>query len=395
LKIGHYTPSVTAPGGIASYLRRVVAGQLDRGHEVILFNCSKIAPLSEASLFDVKIVSVNDDADLLRQVQTLKPDVLHTHTAVTIPPEQANLFRSTALVRTMHGHEAYCPSGSRYLAHPTERPCPRGCHVVGCTWGHFVNRCGSIRPRQFLDDFRRVGIEKRSAKYFLTIAHSEFARDQLIRAGYAATRIRMISCPAPTPLPKHPELSRDTVPSFLFVGRLVRDKGVHWLLKAAARIKKPFWLGIAGKGPQEPVLRRLSRQLGLEDSVHWLGWLDEIGVQAYMIQSRAVVFPSLWHEPAGLVTVEAAAVGRALISSRVGGIPQYAEKLGHALLVAPNDIEGMAAALTQLAEDPNLAAELGATGWQRLQAGELSLERHLEELEEAYRLAAAVSLPAQ
>jgi glycosyltransferase involved in cell wall biosynthesis len=384
MKIGHYTPWLSAPGGITSYLRRIVAGQLAHGHEVTLFN--RLADVLPPEPFrgGAEVVGVGDDADLLRQARVRKLDVLHTHTAVEIPNGSENTPDGPALVRTMHGHEAYCPSGSRYLARPTERPCPRGCHLLGCTWGHLVNRCGSVRPDRILGDFARTRREYRSAKHFFTITISRFAREQLIRAAYDATRIRLVLNPAPAPAPAGPEPSLNAVPYFLYAGRLTPTKGVHWLLEAAARLPRPFALGIAGVGSQEPDLRRLAQRLRLDDCIEWLGWLDETQVRAAMTRARAVVFPSLWHEPAGLILAEAAAVGRAVIASEVGGIPEYAGKLGNALLVAPNDIPGLAGAMAGLAADADRAAELGRTGWQRLQAGVLGLDRHLDELEETY-----------
>ena len=67
-----------------------------------------------------------------------------------------------------------------------------------------------------------------------------------------------------------------------------------------------------------------------------------------MREARAVVFPSVWHEPAGLITLEAAALGRPVIASAVGGIPEYATD-AFALRVPPRDVDGLAHAMSQLA----------------------------------------------
>jgi glycosyltransferase involved in cell wall biosynthesis len=80
-----------------------------------------------------------------------------------------------------------------------------------------------------------------------------------------------------------------------------------------------------------------------------------------------LIFPSVWHEPAGLVTLEAAAVGRAVIASNVGGIPEYINALNNGLLVMPNDIQGLTQAIELLARDEDLAAQLGQTGRQNVE----------------------------
>ena len=389
MRIGHYSPWLISPGGVNSYLRRVVQGQRKRGHEVILFDRPGLVPTGSTSAFGAEIVSTLDDADLLQLIRARGLDVLHAHTVVEVPGQETGTDGFPNLVRTMHGHEAYCPSGTRYLARPTGRPCPRGCHLLGCTWGHFINRCGSIRPKRFVEDFRRVQRERRSAQRFFTIAISRFAKEQMVRAGYEASAIRVIYHPAPdSPLTAGAGgrlADQDGPPRFLFLGRIAAEKGLDWLIRAAAQVHVDVVFEIIGDGPGKPRLLELSRRLGVDERFSWLGWLEsEREIFARLAAARAVIFPSLWHEPAGLVTLEAAAAARAVIASRVGGIPEYAEKLGHALLVAPNDTEALAAAITRLADDADLAAQLGQAGWQRLAAGEFSLNKHLDQLEEVY-----------
>jgi glycosyltransferase involved in cell wall biosynthesis len=77
-----------------------------------------------------------------------------------------------------------------------------------------------------------------------------------------------------------------------------------------------------------------------------------------MRRARAVVFPSLWHEPAGLVTLEAAAAGRPVIASAVGGIPEYATD-AFAERVPPGDAEQLAARIDELARAPERAERMG------------------------------------
>ncbi len=324
-----------------------------------------------------------DDDSLLQAARDLALDALHVHTLVEIP-DGFPAGENPALVRTMHGHEAYCPSGTRFLALPSARPCPRSYHLAGCTWGHFANHCGSIRPAQFLGNFRRTERERRSARRFFTVAISRFVESQMIRSGYQAARIRTILLPTPSARDVSPP-PREEPPLVLFLGRLVASKGAQWLLEAAARVRSPFQLEIAGRGPYEQSLRRLAHKLGLETRVRWSGWLDSSEVAARLVMARAVVFPSLWHEPAGLVTTEAAASARAVIASEVGGIPEYADSLGHCLLVPPGNVDALAAAMTSLLDDYNLAARLGQVGCARITSGVLGLDEHLDQLEQVYR----------
>jgi glycosyltransferase involved in cell wall biosynthesis len=103
-----------------------------------------------------------------------------------------------------------------------------------------------------------------------------------------------------------------------------------------------------------------------------------------MRQARAVVFPSLWNEPAGLISLEAAAAGRAVIASHVGGIPEYASD-AFALLTPPGAPSALADAMSTLASDYERAAELGHVG-RRIVAERLSMDRFLSGLRALYRV---------
>jgi glycosyltransferase involved in cell wall biosynthesis len=76
--------------------------------------------------------------------------------------------------------------------------------------------------------------------------------------------------------------------------------------------------------------------------------------------------------------LEAAALGRAVIASRVGGIPEYADRLGNAMLVEPNDLGGLAAAIEKLAGDGHLARQIGQAGHSA--ARFMNVNQHVDQL---------------
>jgi len=166
------------------------------------------------------------------------------------------------------------------------------------------------------------------------------------------------------------------------VGRIVPEKGLAWLLRAFAEVSPPAQLEIAGKGPQLEEMKTLARELSVQARVTFHGWVKSSRVSTLIRNARAVVFPSLWHEPAGLVTLEAAAIGRPVIASAVGGIPEYARN-DHALLVEPRDLEGMADALSRLARAPDRAADMGRRGFDRA-AEDFSMADFLDDLHAFY-----------
>jgi glycosyltransferase involved in cell wall biosynthesis len=156
------------------------------------------------------------------------------------------------------------------------------------------------------------------------IANSQFVKDQMIRSGYSADNIRVLHYPAPEIgdyFPPEQEMYR----ILFFLGRITPEKGFVWLLRALAEVKVPLHMDIAGSGnqEQEQAIRRLAERLGLMNRITFHGWVNEAKAIQLIQGARALVFPSVWHEPAGIVSLEAAAAGRPIIASSVGGIPEY------------------------------------------------------------------------
>ena len=127
----------------------------------------------------------------------------------------------------------------------------------------------------------------------------------------------------------------------LYVGQLIRGKGVQLLLAAMARMKTPRTLDIVGTGNMEPKLKALAAELGIADRVRFNGFRQN--PKDWMRAARCVVVPSFWQEPYGLVAAEAVALGRPVVAFAIGGRPEACG--GKATLVPPGDVAALAKAL--------------------------------------------------
>lgn len=373
--IGHYMASIWGNGGVATYIRRISAAQKRAGHTLVYFDGAPGPHPGEEAAGPTR--HVRDEAELFEAAARSGLDILHAHSALSLGGVAA---QELPIVRTVHGHQPFCPSATRFLKRPGA-PCDRNYGVAGCVWGHIIDRCGSARPRHLLADFERTWNEMRSLRGLpVIVATSHFMKRQMTRAGYDPGAIHVLHLPAPdveTDAPPPEEGS----PRFLFLGRITPLKGLDWLLRALGEAAKrtPLQLDVAGEGYEERELRGLAAQLGLGDRATFHGWVDAERVRQLVLGARAVVFPSLWHEPAGLVTLDAAANGRAVIGSRVGGLPEYAVEGENALLVEPGDVSGLARAIERLAGDAPLARRLGETG-RRLARERFALGDHQDAL---------------
>ena len=372
MRIGHYDSRLGAQGGIASYMRRVGRAQERSGHEV-LFLCRANENDEQSN-----VVEVGDDQELFATARARDLDVLHLHTPVATLPEDR-----VPTLRTVHTHDGSCPSGSRYLKR-SGQPCDRAYSVAGCLWGHLVDHCGSRRPHKTLANFKSIEQEQAQAAELPTITVSRFLKEQMIRSGCPEENLHVLHSPAPDIPGAFSPLSQPPPPHFVFAGRIEPQKGLDWLLRSVATVKPNIHLDVAGTGNEQYLaqLDHLVSDLGLQKQVTFHGWLEEDDVYALIEQARAVVVPSVWHEPAGLVTLEAAALGRPVIASEVGGIPEYAAD-AFSLRVPPRDVEALGDAIEHFARNADQAEAMGRRGYDRARST-FTMERFLDALDEFY-----------
>jgi glycosyltransferase involved in cell wall biosynthesis len=168
----------------------------------------------------------------------------------------------------------------------------------------------------------------------------------------------------------YPGARRDAGRGFVvgFVGRLVPEKGVDLLIRAAAGLFGPWHLVIAGDGPERVALTALAKKLGVQDQVYFDGQLPSDRVPAFLQELDVLVLPSRsrpnWMEQFGRVLVEAMACGIVVLGSMSGEIPNV---IGPAGLTFPeDDVDVLREQLVRLAQDPELRDELGQAGRQRV-----------------------------
>ncbi len=155
-----------------------------------------------------------------------------------------------------------------------------------------------------------------------------------------------------------------------YLGRLVAEKGVDGLLRAAATLRGEWQLDVIGSGPAQASLAQLANELGIAPRVHFAAWRPSGEMPAVYSQLDALVVPSRtrpnWKEQFGRVLIEAMACAVPVIGSDCGEIPNV---IGDAGLVFPeNDIAALGAHLAALQNDPTQRAALGARGRARVLA---------------------------
>jgi len=167
--------------------------------------------------------------------------------------------------------------------------------------------------------------------------------------------------------PQAPDAPPLDPPHLLCLGRLVRDKGFDIAVEALPRIleRSPrLRVTIAGGGPERAALEEQVRGLGLAHAVDFTGWIAPPAVPQLISSATLLLLPS---RTDGLpaVALQAAAMGRAVIATRVGGIPEIVLHGETGLLVDPTGA-AFADAVTALLEGGEDLQRLGLAAWRRV-----------------------------
>jgi glycosyltransferase involved in cell wall biosynthesis len=199
------------------------------------------------------------------------------------------------------------------------------------------------------------------------IAVSEFMREKFVEAGLPPSRIFALRHPW-TPLPLPPPDAEGS--HYLFLGRLIEEKGVKVLVDAwdvlAQRSSAPLpRLLIGGDGPLAGWISEAARRNPL---LQYSGVIRGQAKQSSLACCRALIAPSIWNEPLGLVVYEAFDYARPVLAARSGGLTELVQHGRTGLLHTPGSAAELADHVLQLERQPERRTSFGQAGRQWLLA---------------------------
>jgi len=224
----------------------------------------------------------------------------------------------------------------------------------------------------------------------LFLCASSFIRDRVLAMGFpeARTRVHYIGEDYRSIRLRDPG---EETPTILHVARLVELKGTKYLIRAFAELvrqRHDVQLVIIGDGPLRASLQALTKSLGLENNVRFLGAQPHDEVLAWMRKAAMLVLPSIRTatgrtEGLGMVLLEAAATGVPVIGSRIGGIPEIVIDGRTGCLVADRDPGTLVECITKMLEDPARRRRMGEAA-RTLVERQFDLRAQTEILEDLY-----------
>lgn len=313
--------------------------------------------------------------DLRRALRRERPQVVHAHNWIVHSYLPLARESHSALALSLHDYGLIC--ATKRLRRKNEvcsGPAPVKCQL--CAAEHYGPAKGLVvatGTRSFESRLRR------NVDVFLPVSSTveELCR---IRGNEASRVIPNFIGELPSPVPDDPRLaSLPEEPFILFFGDATLDKGAWSLADAYKRLVDPPPLVLVG--------RCYIDELKDRPGVYATGaWPHRLAIEA-LRRSLFTVAPSLWPEPFGIVALEAAAAGKPVVASDIGGLRDIVVDGQTGLLVGPDDRPALAAAMQRLIDEPELRERLGAAARER--AASFSPAAVVPRFEVAYELAIA------
>jgi len=379
---GHAVTVFAAVGPVDPRLEPAGIRTLCLGQDDITSTPNKLAFAAQAIWNRTAATRLAHELSLCDPRDTL----VHVHAfAKALSPAIGPPIRASGLpcLYTMHEFFLVCPNGGFY-EYPADAICRRRPMSAAC----LATNCDARSyPRKLLRVVRHVGLDhvaRLPALFRHVITISELQERVVAPLLPAGTVFHRVDNPISVPRRPFREGPRGDA---LFVGRISTEKGAPIFAEAARRAGlRPVFVG-EGPGAADLVARYPESAM--------LGWQGPEAVQALMREARALVFPSIWYEGQPLTVYEALACGCPVIVSDACAGREAVEDGVTGFWFRSGDPAALAAHLVGLQDDA-LAERMARAAYERYWAAPLSVDAHLDRLEQVYEVVArGASAPAR
>lgn len=183
------------------------------------------------------------------------------------------------------------------------------------------------------------------------VAVSEFVKQKMVEGGFSNDKIVV----KPNFVFPDPEMSLQKEDYFVYVGRLQEEKGIKHLIEVIKRMKSSVKLKIVGEGTlKADVIASIEKN----DNIEYLGKKSLLETYHIIGKAKALIIPSLWHEPFGRVIVEAYAKGTPVIGSRMGGIPELIDDGVTGYTYEAGNADDLIKQIERISQNQRLTAEM-------------------------------------
>lgn len=311
--------------------------------EVDYSNNSIVSKIKSAS----KVIYNFDARNKLKSLlNDFSPDVFHAHNIYhQLSPSIFEAAKKAGVpsILTSHDLKLVCPNYKMYV---NNAPCEK-C-IGGAYFNCLVNKCSKGSVVNSAINTLEAYTHKITGAYQKVdriICPSEFNAKMLYRAGYDEDRVSVLPNGIKVPELNEQHEKHDYI---LYVGRITQDKGVADIIDVARRFPK-IKFKLAGDGPERKLYEELSLDL---KNVDFLGFLGRSEVDRLISHSLCVVVSSLLYENCPMAILESMSLGKVVIASNIGGIPEIITNGENGFLYNNGDISTFSDAIDNVIKNP-------------------------------------------
>jgi glycosyltransferase involved in cell wall biosynthesis len=369
-KILHVNQYGCYRGGVENYIREIVQGMDEYEHYLLyaLDENSKYLNIFSDSFDSLQ----KTDKDIEESIRKIKPNHIIVYNINDKSMEIFFKLRSRLgfkIIKSFHDYQMiYAGTGYNRLTLKRSKDPISGHSISGC-----ITRDGFIRKLKFINIWKKKKLLTEVNKVDAIEIHTEDMQNTLVRNSISSDK--MYWNPPWAKIPKKSNINPESN-KILFIGNLIRGKGLQLLLRTLKKINKPYILKVAGDGYQRKKLEKYAVKHKL--NVEFLGHVPKEKIADLYQSSLFVVLPSIL-EPFSFVMMESMSHKRAIVAFDAGGNSEGIEDNINGYLIRPFDLDVLASKIEYLLDNPNIALKMGQKGYENF-LSKFTFEHHLQRL---------------
>ena len=355
-------------GGEEKSVERIANHLEASGEEVIRFWISSeewTGPDAPSKLGQVRALFYNREMErrLEAEIGKQKPDLILTHNIFPVVSPAVYVVakeKGIPLVQFVHNFRPFSVGGSLWIGDRVAEESLQGSYGAEVKAGAWQNsQVKSAVMAMVLKNLHRQGWLEGVSHW---VGISDFMKEKFVEAGIKREKISALRH-AWEASPKEPEFNDEGY--YLFLGRLVPEKGIRSLLEAWQVLEKRLGdrtprLVIAGTGEEEEAVREAASRSSM---VSYRGFVAGEEKEALITACRAMLAPSVWWEPLGLVTYEAYDAGKPMVAAASGGLTETVTEGVTGFLHEPGDAGSLAQSVEKVEKlGPDGREKMGRQG---------------------------------
>lgn len=358
-------------GGAEKYMYSLKDALEKKGHIVKIFSAKDTIESTKKHISLIKrIFNISYLSKFNKEVLSFKPDIIHLHGIFNeISPSILLATHDIPVIMTVHNNQlvnAVTNLSARTGGKCNTIICPGCTNCVGIT--------GMI-----YESIKRIIHRKLLKKVRLYITPSKYMQDLIEKADYS-------------PVKRIPNgfmiMKRSPIINWnrlLYVGRLTKEKGVDYLILSMTEVLRSnptTILDIVGNGNERDALKKLVKGLHLEDTIRFHMDISHNNVQKFYEDTTLVIVPSVYNDNFPTVCIEALSVGRPIVGTNVGGIPELVANDITGITIPAKDTHALANAINTVLSDKGKIQEYHINSLSK--SKEYSLDNHIPKILNIY-----------